>query len=48
MIKAVFQNQVVIITGASAGIGHELAIQLAAHRACLVLLRANVLLREPT
>jgi short-subunit dehydrogenase len=37
-----FENKVVIITGASSGIGEELALQLAARKAWLVLASRNV------
>jgi short-subunit dehydrogenase len=42
MAQDSFENNVVIITGASSGIGEELALQLAARKAWLVLASRNV------
>ena len=41
MIKASFSEQVIVITGASSGIGRELALQLAPQWAFLALAARN-------
>ena len=47
-METYFQNKVIIITGASSGIGRELAVQSAAQGACLALAARNVKRLEET